>query len=254
MAIGIAAIATVPATARAAGEGEVTARYRVAYGALPVGHLDAAIALGAGGDYAIEATFGTGGLVRLIRQTEGRVGATGALAGAPVPGAFDLAYSYGDRDRARSIRFDGGAVGAVEIVPPPRADDERTEPTAAELAGAIDPASALIVPAAPDEDPCRRTLRVFDGRTLVELALAPSRTKPYRADGWSGEVTVCDIAAKPIAGARRSTREEIEAVRGAEVALAPVPGRDAWIAVELRVPSSAGMVSARAVKLRFAGD
>ena len=230
----------------------VEIRYQVSYGALPVGHMDARFML-AGNGYEVDATFGSGGLVRLIRTTTGRVRSSGTLDGTTVPEAFDLAYSYGDRSRERTIEFEGGTVGTVTIEPKPRADSERTPPTEAQLKGAVDPASGLVVLAPADGEPCGRTVKVFDGRVLLELTLGASRSKPFRAGDWRGEVRICDLKARPIAGTRRSSREEIEAVRGATIALAPVPGRDAWIAVELRVPASVGMVSARAVELSFGG-
>lgn len=246
---GLASVA-VASLARAQETPDARLRYRIAYGAVPVGHLDATFRVDAEGAYAVDASFGTGGLVRLIRQTEGTATARGTLhEGASVPRAFTLAYSYGDRERTRTIGFEGGDATEVEIVP--ARDGDRRAPTPEQLQEVVDPASALLVPVSDGRAPCDRTLRVFDGRLRLDLALTPSRSKPYRADGWAGEVEVCDIVATPVAGGRASAVREIEAVEGATVALAPLPGREAWIAVELRVPTSVGMVSARAVEIDF---
>lgn len=228
---------------------ETSARYRVSYGIVPVGTMDATFRVDADG-YAVDASFGTGGLVELVRSTEGTASASGSFEGGPE--AFSLRYSYGDRSREREIAFRGAEVADVTLTPPPRQDDDRTPPTPAELEGAVDPASALLVRAASGAEACRRTVRVFDGRTLVELALSASRTKPFRAGDWRGDVQVCDVTARPVAGAGESASREVNAVKGATLAFAPVPGGDVWIAVELRVPSSVGMVSARAVSLDFA--
>lgn len=243
------ALAVALGTASAAHAEDASVRYRVSYGIVPVGTMDATYRIGAD-DYAIDASFGTGGLVELVRSTEGTASASGSFEGGPE--AFSIAYSYGDRSREREIAFRDGEVADVTLTPPPREDDDRTPPTPAELEGAVDPASALVVRAASGTEACGRTLRVFDGRTLVELALSSSRTKPFRAGSWRGDVQVCDVVATPVAGASDSASSEVEAVQGATLAFAPVPGRDAWIAVELRVPSSVGMVSARAVSLDFA--
>ena len=247
-------IGTVPPARAQTGEAATAqVRYRVSYGAVPLGSMDMRVRIGPDDRYDLEATFGTGGLVRLIRSTKGSVEASGTLGTTVVPASFSLAYDYGDRSRARAIAFENGEVRDVRIEPPPRADDERTPPAAAQLAGAIDPAGALLVPTPGGSDPCRRSVRVFDGRALIEVALSPSRNKPFRAGGWRGEVRVCDVAAVPVAGMRDTSREEIAAVRGASLALVPVPGAEVWIAAELRVPSSVGMVSVRAVDLSFAG-
>lgn len=262
MAVTLAALCLAGVTVTSAAQAQdgvgdgtelASVRYRVSYGIVPVGTMDTTFRVGADG-YTIDASFGTGGLVELIRSTEGTASASGTLVDGTVPEAFSIAYTYGDRSRAREIAFEDGTVEEATLTPPPRADDDRTPPTPDELRGAIDPASALIVRAASGTEACRRTLRVFDGRALVELAMKPSRTKPFRAGDWRGEVQVCDVVATPIAGTRESSEREIEAVRGATLALAPTPGGDTWIAVELRVPSSVGMISTRAISLDFTSD
>ena len=105
---------SLPATAARAEQATAEVRYRVAYGAIPIGTMDTRFTLD-GDDYAIDADFGTGGLVQLIRSTKGEASASGNLTEGP--DAFSLSYTYGDRSRSRAIAFEEGRVGEVEIVP-----------------------------------------------------------------------------------------------------------------------------------------
>ena len=98
---------------------------------------------------------------------------------------------------------------------------------------------------------CNRTIPLFDGKARLDLVLSPRRTKSFRTKGWRGEVRVCAVSLKPLAGVKPKSKREMDRIKGATVAFAPVPGTDAWMAVELTVPSSIGTVSAKATRLSF---
>ena len=251
LGIAIALPITAPA-ADAAGSAAASARYRISYGNIPVGHADTSVRVEANGGYGIGTTFSSGGIAKLLKTTEGRADARGSLGGtAPTPDAFSLAYRQGDRQRSRDIAFSGGGVASVNVQP---AKPIPNPATAAQLARAIDPASALLV-RAPDDGAavCNRTVPVFDGRARLDLRMAYRTTAKFRAKGWRGKVHVCSIAMTPIAGVKPKSERAMREMRGASVAFAQLPGTDAWLAVELTVPASIGTVTARATRLDFGG-
>lgn len=246
----IALAAMLPVAVASAADDSASARYRVSYGSLPVGHADLNLRIADDG-YEIGTAFSSGGVATILRTTEGGANARGTLgASGPSPAAFSLAYRSGDRERRRDVAFAGGGVSAANVQPPREVPNPAS---AAQLVGAIDPASALVVRAPNGAAVCSRTLPLFDGRARLDLSLSSSRTKQFRADGWRGEVRVCDMRIMPVAGIRTKSLRTIEGIRDASVSFAPLPNSDAWLAVEMEVPTSFGTVSAKATRLDLGG-
>lgn len=251
LASAVALTAPVPSAEASAGS-LATARYRVTYGDVPIGHVEAAVRVDPAGGYGIVSNFSSGGVARLMRETVGEVRATGSLgATAPAPSSFNLAYSQGEKHRQRALGFAGGGVSSVDVRPVKPVPNPAT---AAQLHGAIDPASALLV-RAPDNGAavCNRTLPIFDGTVRLDVTMAHRTTKRFRAKGWRGNVHECAAVLNPVAGAKPKSERTMRELRGTTVSFAPIPGTDAWMAVEVTVPSSYGTVRAKATRVGFDG-
>ena len=83
---------------------------------------------------------------------------------------------------------------------------------------AIDPISALmslaINPTATPEDPCKSTLRIFDGKGRYNLHLSfGHRLDSLDAPGWSGPSIVCRVKYEEVAGYKKKTDEQMAAIQ-----------------------------------------
>ena len=243
--------------AQAAAPITVEASYRVAYGSLKVGEIRTTTRVD-GPSYRIDGTFASGGVAKLFKKTSATVSGEGRIGKrAMSPRRFEFAYKSGEKGRARQIDFREGRATSITITPPykKRDTDDWTVPSVADLERVLDPVSGLMAKGKTGEEVCGRTIRAFDGTTRLDITMRHSRTKPFRTKGYKGEVHVCSLSLKPVAGFKkgRDSVKEIAAIRGAEAVFAPVPGTDLHQIVELEVPTSIGKVSAQATRLRFGG-
>jgi hypothetical protein len=159
----------------------------------------------------------------------------------------------GDTETIR-MRFAGARVGDVSVDPPPRRPERYIPVKAAHKANVLDPASAMIWPAAGRLSPeaCNRTLRLFDGRRRFDLELSFRRSvaMPARDGVYSGPAVVCGIRYRPISGHRPDKRgvRALQANRNMEVWMAPAAS-GVMAPVKIRVGAEFGPVVLEARKV-----
>lgn len=170
-----------------------TLTYRAYIGGLPLGNLNLNIAMDEAG-YATRAQFDMTALLRLILDTDAKASAEGRWQGGrAVPQKFD--YWVRDRDERRTsemIFSDGGDPVEVRADPPFRIKPYGM--SIEQARGALDPASAAVMMAAPRGAACDLNLTVFDGQKLHGISLARSAQQP------TGDTVYCTGRYERLAG------------------------------------------------------
>lgn len=154
-----------------------------------------------GNRFEVDGELRSAGLARIFDKTEARSRSVGVLAdGTPQPQSFFLSYAQGNAPGTKmEIAFQNGAVARVTHEPklgPPGDDVVPIRKT--DLQSVTDPISATIVARGNAKDICRRTLRIYEGGTRVDVQLSPVSV------GWvygagNGAVT-CSGRFVPVAG------------------------------------------------------
>ena len=119
----------------------------------------------------------------------------------PVPTGYRMTVTGMSEPLVIDTAFDDAGPRVWSITPPPDAAylEERVPLTKADLAGAIDPLSAMFIRAATAAEACDRTLPAFTGGTRLDLVL-----KPGAQEGGSTEdgVHICEVSYRPVSGHR----------------------------------------------------
>ena len=161
--------------------------------------------------------------------SEGRATAEGLA-----PESYRLRYEGATRPGAIDIAFEDGRATRWERRPDWTRDDAedareaRVALRAEDLAGVLDPLSALVIPAPEDIAPealCRRVRPVFTGYTRFDLDLGGAAPGPAGAPG----AVVCAARYRPVSGHRVGSQraERMQRPGAFSVRLAPV-GEGVW--------------------------
>jgi hypothetical protein len=150
--------------------------------------------------FTMKGRLSTSGVARLFDKTDGEAEVTGRLAEAgPEPGSYRIDYPNGKRPKHTRIDFSGG-VARAENEPPLRKKREWIDVSEDDLKTVADPLTALLIQASDPQSVCRRTLRVFDGATRVDLELTYAGRQRFSATGFEGEATTCKVRFIPVSG------------------------------------------------------
>lgn len=198
--------------------------------------------------YSAVADGRVSGLMRAITRGDGTATAEGAIAGGRlVPAAYAAHTAYNRRRSEVRMRLNSGTVTELVAEPVPPSPD-RIPLTEAHRHGVVDPMSAALI-AVPGSgevlspEACRRTLPIFDGYQRFDLALAFKRMDEARAEhGYQGQVVVCSVAYRPIAGHRpaRFAVKYLMEQRDIEIWYAPIAGTRVLAPFRLLVPTLVG--------------
>ena len=126
-------VAAAPAQ-KAPAETEIKATYRVALAALSLGEFDLNASIN-GSSYEVEAKGEFSLLAGMLYRASGRTTSKGKLSkSGPQPAKFMVNFDSGKKKERRELRFSGGAVQDVSIVPrKKRRPDRYVEVTDAQL-------------------------------------------------------------------------------------------------------------------------
>ncbi|GBU19537.1 MULTISPECIES: DUF3108 domain-containing protein [Methylobacterium] len=224
----------------------VAVDYGIALAGMSIGtaRLDGAFE---GARYRMDVSATLTGLVGAITGGQGSARASGTLAAAPQPNAFSIATRTANSGIAVRMALARGNVVQSEVTPPLLDTGDRVPVTAAEKRGVMDPASALLMPAAArgdltDPENCNRTLPVFDGATRFNVVLSYGETRAVEKPGYSGPVLVCNARYQAIAGHRpdRPGVKFMEENRDMSVWLAPVEGTRLLVPMRISVRTTLG--------------
>ncbi len=237
------------------------AEYDVTLMGLSLGKADIASTF-EGPKYKMQAAVKLSGLARMLTGGRGMATATGTIAGAqPQPASFAVTSRSSGDQRTVRMGLTGGAVAAVEIVPPLEEKADRVPVRDDHKKGVIDPVSALLMPAVASgslNDPanCKRTIPVFDGAARFDVVLSYAETKTVALPGYSGTVLVCNARYVPIAGHRamRPSTKFMQENKDMSVWLAPIEGQRLLFPVRVAVRTMAGMSVVEAASFSVGGD
>lgn len=225
----------------------VATRYAITLIGLPVGRADFNTTID-GDSYRVAGTLSSGGLANLVSRTSGTSEVTGRIKGNRLfAERYRLDYMSDKKSWRSDVRYRSGTVRSVSVAPAVR-KPERSDyvpVTKKQLASVVDPLSGLMIK--PGKDPaavCRRTVPFFDGWSRINLVMSAGGTRPFRADGFQGEATMCNVRIEAVGGYRKSSASlqwlENQTV---QIWFAQVPGSDIHAPVYVRIPTKVGALS-----------
>jgi hypothetical protein len=196
--------------------------------------------------YFSSATGKASGVLSVLVKGEGSLTTRGALANArlmPATARFDVSDDDGVYDLEMTFE-DGVYKRVVDRGAPPPAD--RVPVGANLLRDVIDPLSAFLMPVGDKAllpANCGKVLKIFDGRRRYDLALSYKRIDTVKlARGYSGQVLVCGVVLRPLAGYRPGSLlvRYLAGKDDLELWLAPVPGASVIAPVRALMPTLVG--------------
>jgi Protein of unknown function (DUF3108) len=203
--LGCAGLALASAAIAAEPPVNLAAHYIVTMTHVRVGEITWAVNF-SDSSYLASANGKASGVFSVLVTGEGLFTTHGVIAGGqvmPATARFDVSDDDGVYET--EMTFEDGVVKHLQdrgAAPP--ADRVRVSPSL--LRGVSDPLSAMLLPAAGKAMApanCDRTLRIFDGRRRYNLALSYKRIDRLKlARGYAGDVLVCGVVLRPIAGYR----------------------------------------------------
>jgi len=196
--------------------------------------------------YFSAATGKASGVLSVLVKGEGSLTTRGTFANArltPVTARFDVSDDDGVYELEMTFE-DGVYKRVVDRGAPPPEDRLPVSPSL--LHDVIDPLSAFLIPIegkamAPAN--CGKVLKIFDGRRRYDLALSYKRMDTVKlARGYSGQVLVCGVVLRPIAGYRPGSLlvRYLAGKDDLELWLAPIPGASVIAPVRALMPTLVG--------------
>ncbi|HEY6028086.1 MAG TPA: DUF3108 domain-containing protein [Pseudolabrys sp.] len=245
------------ASAAAAAQGKLEARYSVTLAGLPIGTGSWMVDIG-DTHYLAAASGSTTGLMRVFTGGQGTSAARGTFNGGGVPVTSIYAATITTRAKSDEVRLtiNHGDVKDSRLDPPRDKDPERIPILPAHEHGVLDPMTASLLRAPPGGDlmvpeTCQRTLAIFDGRLRYDLKLAYKRVEQVKTDkGYAGPALVCSVNFTPIAGfiPSRYAIKYIAKLKDMEVWLAPIAGTRVLVPIRAEGPSPIGPVVLKATQ------
>ncbi|MBO6717339.1 MAG: DUF3108 domain-containing protein [Rhizobiaceae bacterium] len=250
----LAAIMTMPAAGAAAQQLGFEIEYVVTVRSFTVAKatFDGRIS---GDRFEVDGTLRSAGVARIFDRTEAKSRSVGTLAtGTPQPESFLLSYVQGSSPGTQlEIAFQDGTVANVTHEPAfdPTGDDV-VPLQKSDLQAVTDPISATIVARGAPDDICRRTLRIYEGGTRVDVQLSPSSV------GWvygagNGAVT-CSAQFIPVAGYIKSeTYDYMRQHANMEFVYVPTHRQNIYTLHTITTQTDIGQVKLRAWRTRIDG-
>jgi hypothetical protein len=255
----VALAASIPLATPARAE-TVDIQYALTLAGLSIGTATLSGSVGRD-SYKIDVKARMTGLAGMVTSGRGAGSSSGSTAsGRVVPSSYAL--TSGGTGKVYTVRMalTGGAVSAVEIMPPLEGKVDRVPLTEGHKRNIVDPVSALVMPVTGqgllDPASCSRTIPVFDGAGRFDVLLSYSATRSVDLPGYSGPVLVCAARYNPIAGHRtnRPSTQFMADNRDMEVWLVPVEGARTLLPARIAVRTMVGMtiIEATAFNVRRA--
>lgn len=216
-------LALAAPSVQGASEPGLRASYDIYFGGLHLAVADASVSLTAARyDLGLQANLR--GISSVFSSWRLETSSRGAINGSSVlPDAHTLTQARGDDSDSVTMRFGRGRP--LEVVHTP----EREEPDSdhedyipeADLQGAIDPVSALILAIRSVEQTgtCQMRAPVFDGRRRFDLAFSSVGSETLEAsryNAYSGPATRCRVNMELVSGAFSSADSDSFWSRGAD--------------------------------------
>jgi hypothetical protein len=239
MAAGLSA----PVHAAEAWPTAVTARYKLKFNGIDVGHITFTSKV-TGQTYALTSDGEVSVLFGAVKWT-GVSNVSGAVVNGQVaPKSYAFDWKKNKKGGAIRLGYVGAKAASVAVDPPPSTDADIVPITDAHKTGALDPLSAIMVLTRSDvADPCARRAPVYDGKHRFDIVFSQKRKAliPASKAGASSIGVVCRAMYEPIAGHKANADSKAYAAnRDAEVTLRTVPGSQLLIPHSVNVPTAWG--------------
>lgn len=194
-----------------------------------------------GGDaYKMRARLGAAGLPAAFWDGHWDLGAEGAVDGTKVkPRRYVFVSSENDKTKTRLMSWDKSGMPETRNDPPEGA----ITVLPGEQRNTQDPVSALLVPVAGTDNPCDRTIRIFDGKRRYDIKLTKDRETEVttRDHGYTGHAIVCKAAFTPKTGTeRKKFTQMLQRDRATEVWLAPLEKGRLYMPIKLKMRTPIG--------------
>ncbi|WP_244484136.1 MULTISPECIES: DUF3108 domain-containing protein [unclassified Rhizobium] len=228
-----------------AGAVEVTHNtdYSIALAGLPIAKASFHTELKAN-RYTISGTMNSAGLADLFAETSGQTSVSGTVGRDRLSASeYKVRYKTGKRGRAIDVQFRNGDVTSASMKPARKIPKNWIPVTKADMRNVVDPLSGLIFPA--DTRVCPKSVPVFDGESRMDLKLSAKGTKPFKTEGFQGDVIVCGIKFVPKSGYRKG-RDDVDYLRKLEtmeIWFAKAESVNVYAPVYVRIPTSYGAVT-----------
>jgi Protein of unknown function (DUF3108) len=188
-----------------------------------------------------------------IYKASGDATSAGKFRGVGLaPASFTVEFEGGGKKEMRRLSFARGGVSNVSVVPPKWAR-RRVPVTQDQLAGVLDPLSALFLHAGAV---CDETMKVYDGVLRFDIVLTPKRAEqlPNEAPAsLSGPATVCSAKFVPVGGYKpdNPAMKYLSQTDQIEAWLVRLPQTTLHVPYWIGVPTPFGRGSATLTKLRI---
>lgn len=208
-------------------------------------------------DYRLAATMGTAGATRSFYPADYRLASDGRLNEMHVKPRHYISDST-DKHSTRKVTITYSRDGMPSLTSePPYKPGDLAGVTPSLQQNTLDPISAFIMPVAGAQDPCKRTIPVFDGKRRYDLKLSYEGEKEMTPRGFAKPVTatVCTIRYVAIAPIeRRKFTDMLRRNDDMKVWLAPFDGGRVYLPVrfQLRTPLGGAVMELTNLKERTA--
>src|SRR5262245_30392227 len=181
----------------------------------------------------------------------GNLRSSGTLtANHPKPADYVFDYrSYtlfkGMKSGSVRMAFDGTRVTRSVVLPPNHPHPDAVPVSEAHLADVFDPLSAVMaLSRAKIDNPCGRSIAVFDGKQRFELKFdfrRQLRISEAQPSGQPAIAYVCNVRYHPVAGHRMNREtKDLMAATGIEVAFRPIPSANLMVPYQIVIPLPIG--------------
>ncbi|KQT85856.1 DUF3108 domain-containing protein [Aurantimonas sp. Leaf443] len=229
----------------------VTTQYGMSVIGLPIGRASFDTVID-GARFQVSGSLSSAGLGALVSQT----GGTSKVSGRLTPRGFladsyGLNYATGEKKWSSDIKFSGGRVVSANVFPRRGKPKPDYVPIArAQLASVVDPLSGLMIRADKPDSVCRRTLRLYDGWSRLDLNLSAQGKRAYKMNGYEGEAHVCNVRIQPVGGYDRSSKG-LNYLKGQTIQLwfAPIARPDVYVPVYAMIPTQVGPLTLSATSV-----
>jgi hypothetical protein len=207
--------------------------------------------------YRLAANMGTAGTTRRFYPADYKLTSEGRLADESVKPRHYVSDST-SRDSARVVTMTYGKDGMPRLsAVPPYDPGDLGDVMPSLQQGTQDPVSAFLMPVAASENPCKRTIPVFDGKRRYDLKLAYEGTKEMtpRGLGKPVDAIVCTIRYVAIAPVeKRKFTDMLRRNDDMKVWLAPFDGGRVYMPVrfQLRTPLGGAVMELTSIRERTA--